>query len=235
MAAGTTYAVLAVLMLCGVTGAQEAPAPAPSGHWVGAIEGGQRIEVELDVAREGAAWRGTISIPAQGTKGVPLADLTVKQSAVAFGIRNVPGDPRFTGQLSADGKVLTGTFAQGGGSVPMSLTWKGEAQFEKPAKNAAVSKAVLGTWEGTLDVKGTMLRLRLMLANGPEGATGTLVSVDQGNVEIPVSAITEKGSRLELTIPMISGGFEGEVKGDEISGTWKQGAGSLPLVFKRTP
>ena len=32
---------------------------------------------------------------------------------------------------------------------------------------------------------------------------------------------------------MVSGGFDGEIKGDEIAGTWTQGGGSLPLVFKR--
>ena len=89
--------------------------------------------------------------------------------------------------------------------------------------------------EGALDVKGTMLRLVLTLANGPDGATGKLVSVDQNNFEIPVSRITEEGSRLKLAITMVSGGFEGDVKGDEIAGTWTQGPLSLPLVFKRKP
>jgi hypothetical protein len=145
------------------------------------------------------------------------------------------GDPRFKGELSADGKTITGTFSQAGVSVPLTLTWKGEPQFEAPIKNAAVSKAVLGTWEGALDVKGTMLRLVLTLANGPDGATGKLVSVDQNNFEIPVSRITEEGSRLKLVIAMVSGGFEGDVKGDEIAGTWTQGPLSLPLVFKRKP
>ena len=32
---------------------------------------------------------------------------------------------------------------------------------------------------------------------------------------------------------MVSGGFDGELKGDEIAGTWTQGALSLPLAFKR--
>jgi hypothetical protein len=145
------------------------------------------------------------------------------------------GDPRFKGELSADGKTITGTFSQGGGSLPLILTWKGEPQFEAPVKNAAVSKALLGTWEGTLDVKGTMLRLVLTFANGPDGATGQLVSVDQNNFEMPVTRITEEGSRVKLAITMVSGGFEGDVKGDELAGTWTQGPLSLPLVFKRRP
>jgi hypothetical protein len=101
--------------------------------------------------------------------------------------------------------------------------------------NAAVSKALLGTWEGTLNVKETTLRLVLTLANGPDGATGKLVSVDQNNVEIPVTKITEEGAHVKLTVSMVGGGFEGDLKGDELAGTWTQGPGSLPLVFKRRP
>ena len=234
MSSTLARSVLAVLMLSATVGAQMPPAP--SGHWVGSIEAPQQpIGVEVDIAREGTGWRGTISIPVQGTKGVPLSDLTVKDSAVAFTIKGGVAAPQFAGELSKDGKTLTGTFSQGGGSVPMSLSWKGEAQFEKPVKSPPVSKAVLGTWEGTLDVNGTTLRLRLTLANGPDGAKGTLVSVDQGAAEIPVSAIVEQGSKLKLTVPMVGGGFDGEVKGDEIAGTWTQGPGTLPLTFKRKP
>lgn len=221
--------------LCGDAVARQS-SPAPSGHWVGTLEAGVSLGVEVDLARQGAdGWRGTFSVPAQLQKGVPLSDLTVKNTSVEFAIKGAPGDPRFKGELSADGKTITGTFSQGGASLPLTLTWRGEPQFEAPVKNAAVSKALLGTWEGALDVKGTMLRLVLTLANGPDGATGKLVSVDQNNFEIPVSRITEEGSRLKLVITMVSGGFEGDVKGDEIAGTWTQGPLSLPLVFKRKP
>jgi hypothetical protein len=211
-------------------------APAPTGHWVGTLEAGASLGVEVDLARQGAdAWRGTFSVPAQGQKGIPLSDLTIKNTSIEFAIKGGMGDPRFKGELSADGKTITGTFSQGGASLPLTLAWKGEPQFEAPVKSAAVSKALLGTWDGTLDVNGTTLRLVLTLANGPDGATGKLVSVDQNNVEIPVTKITEEGSRVKLVVSMVGGGFEGDVKGDEIAGTWTQGPGSLPLVFKRRP
>ena len=223
------------LALCGDAVARQS-APAPSGHWVGTLEAGASLAVEVDLARQGAeGWRGTFSVPAQGQKGIPLADLVVKNTSVEFAIKGGMSDPRFKGDLSADGKTITGTFSQGGGSLPLTLTWKGEPQFEAPVKNAAVSKALLGTWEGTLDVKGTMLRLVLTLTNGPDGASGKLVSVDQNNFEIPVSKITEEGSRVKLAITMVSGGFEGDVKDGELAGTWTQGPLSLPLVFKRRP
>ena len=122
---------------------------------------------------------------------------------------------------------------QGGGSVPLTLVWKGEAKFDVPAKSTPIGKELEGSWEGTLDVQGTALRLALKLANAATGATGTMISIDQNNVEIPVSTITQEGTRLTLLLNMISGSFIGELKGGELTGTWTQGPVSLPLVFKR--
>jgi hypothetical protein len=157
----------------------------------------------------------------------------VKGGTVSFAIKGAPGDPRYTGALSPDGKSISGDFTQGGASLPLTLTWKGEPQFEVPQKSAPVTKDLEGAWEGALDVKGTVLRLRLQLANGANGATGTMISVDQGNLEIPASTIAQDGPKVKLTFNMISGTFAGELKGDEITGTWSQGPLSLPLAFKR--
>jgi hypothetical protein len=230
-------ALIAVLLVgcIGVGLGQTPAAPAPAGHWVGTIPAGPGLDIEVDIAKQGEGWRGTISIPAQGAKGMPLDPVTLKDATVSFAIKGAPGDPHFSGDLAKDGKTIAGTFSQGGGSLPLTLTWKGDAQFEKPVKNAALSNAMLGTWEGALDVNGTILRLRLVLTNGANGATGTLTSLDQGNAEIPLSAITSQGAHLKVTAPMIGGGFEGDLKGDELAGSWTQGQGTLPLTLKKKP
>jgi hypothetical protein len=185
------------------------------------------------VSKGADAWYGTISIPSQGTKGIPLSEVSVKGTAVKFAIPQVPGDPRYSGTLSADGKTITGDFTQSGASLTLTLTWNGEPKFEAPQKSTPITKDLEGTWEGPLDVKGQILRLRLKLANSPNGATGTLISLDQNSVEIPVATITQEGSRVKLLVTMISGTFDGELKGGELAGTWVQGPLQLPLVFKR--
>jgi hypothetical protein len=223
---------LAVLGSVGRMSASQATL-GPSGHWVGSLEAGQTIGMEIDLATKNGAWYGTISVPSQGSRGVPLADLVVKGNTISFAIKGAPGDPNYSGTIGADGKTITGTFSQGGGSLPLTFERKGEAKFEIPQKSTPITKDLEGSWEGTLDVKGTLLRLVLKLANGPEGATGVLVSLDQNNVEIPVSTVTQEGSKLKLLITMISGTFDGELKGGELAGTWTQGPLTLPLVFKR--
>jgi len=195
----------AVFVSAGGGIARQAP-PGPAGHWIGTLAAGPGIDVEVDLAEKGpGVWHGTISIPTQGSKGIPLSELTVKGTAVSFAIKGGPGDPRFSGTLSADGKTISGTFSQGGGSLPLSLAWK-----------------------------GTVLRLVLKLANDKDGAKGVLISLDQGAIEIPLSTIAQTGSQVKFTVNMISGAFDGELKGGELVGTWTQGPLSLPLVLKRS-
>ena len=184
----------------GIAAAQSTTGPA--GHWEGSIEvPGQALAIVVDLApKEGQPWVGTISIPAQNLKAFPLSDITVEASAVGFAMKGVPGDPRFKGTLSADGKSIAGEFSQGGGSLPFTLAWKGEAKIEEPPKSTEITKDLEGSWEGPLDVNGIVLHLVLKLANQPGGATGVLVSVDQGGVEIPVTSITQTGSQLKFTI-----------------------------------
>jgi hypothetical protein len=204
-----------------------------AGHWTGTIAGPE-IPVEVDLAPKSAdTWHGTISIPSQGTKGIPLSEVTVKGTAVKFAIPGAPGDPRYAGTLSADGKTIAGDFMQGGGTLVLTLTRQGEPKFEVPQKSTPITKDLEGNWEGSLDVNGQILRLVLKLASGADGATGVLVSLDQNSGEIPVATVTQEGSRLKLLVTVIGGTFDGELKGGELAGTWMQGPLNLPLVFKR--
>ena len=156
----------------------------------------------------------------------------MKSQTVTFAIKGAQGDPRFSGALSADGKTISGTFTQGGGSLPLSLAWKGEPKFEVPQKSTPVTKDFEGTWEGILEVNGTTLRLRLDLKNGSPAATGMYISLDQNNVEIPLSTITQEKVRLKLILSTIAGAFDGELKAGELAGTWTQGPIWRPLVFR---
>src|SRR3954453_4124183 len=95
---------------------------APSGHWAGTIPAGPGINVEVDLdAKADNVWFGTISLPTQFAKGVPLTDVSVKGTAVSFAIKGAPGNPGFSGTLAADNKTINGNFTQNGESVPLVL------------------------------------------------------------------------------------------------------------------
>lgn len=209
------------------------------GHWNGSLEspaGSLDIEVDLDKADSG--WIGSISIPAQGATGLPLDAISFNAGKGSFHLKGVPGDPTFTGNLSADGKVLQGELVQAGASHPLKLSRTGEAKVEVPKPSPAVAPEFVGTWEGALDVgPGTQLHLVLTITNEKAGAEATLVSVDQGNAHIPVSAITQKEAKLTLQVNAVGGGYDADInkQGNELSGTWTQAGNSFPLQLKKKP
>ena len=230
----TVSAVLLVACLAGLAGAPAASAQTAtaSGHWTGVLDTpAQALDVEVDL-KPGTppAWVGTISIPAQNLKAFPLS-VEVQGTSVSFVMANVPGTPTFKGTLAADGATISGDFSQGGGSIPLKLTRKGDAV--PPAKSTAIAKELEGTWNGSLAAGERTLRLTLKLANGPDAATGSMVSVDQGGVEIPITTITQTGSNLTLELPAIAGKYSGDLKDGKLVGTWSQGPGSAPLEFTR--
>jgi hypothetical protein len=210
---------------------------AAAGHWEGAIQvPGQELQIAVDLAQMGdeKKWQGTIAIPAQGLKGFPLADIVVTAAGVTFAMPKIPGAPSFKGALSKDGKSLTGDFSQGGGTVPFTLTRTGDARFEPIPKSTPITSDLQGNWEGALDVKGTILRLVVKLEQRPDGTGGgTLISVDQGGTEIPLTAVIQKGTHVTLLASTIVATFEGELKNGELPGTWTQGPATFPLALKR--
>jgi len=218
------------------TPAAPAPPTGPAGHWVGTIQvPGQALDIEVDLAtRPPNTWEGTITIPAQHLKALPLSGVSVEGTAVTFGMKTVPGAPVFKGTLSKDARSIAGDFSQAGRTMAFSLAWKDEPRIEAPPANKPIEKEFEGAWEGALDAGGNRLRLVLKLSNQDGAATGTLVSLDQGGVELPASSIVQAASHLTMTVPTIGGTFEGELKDGRLEGTWAQGGVSLPLVFARS-
>ena len=229
-----TFAAAAFSLLAPFAIAQSAPGA--SGHWEGSISvPDHELQIIVNLAPQKDAWKGTIAIPEQNLKEFPLSSISVADGAVKFAMNGVPGNPAFDGKLAADGQSISGSFTQGGGTIPFSMKRTGAAQFAELGKSTLVGKAFEGTWEGTLDTGAAKLRLVLNLVNGKDSATGTLTSVDQGGAVIPIAVITQKGSGLKLDLPSVSGSFAGEISKDEasITGTWTQGMGGLPLTFRR--
>ena len=96
-----------------------------AGHWEGQIEiPGQPIPVKVDLAINDSDWSGTIDIPTQGAKGLPLTDIHVVEKDgslhVKFSIRGIPGNPTFDGELK-DG-AIRGPFSQGGATFSFRLS-----------------------------------------------------------------------------------------------------------------
>ena len=117
-----TTILLSLLLAAPATTSPAQQADRAAGHWSGAIQlPGQELGFEVDLTKGAAGWTGTISIPLQNAKDLPLGDIVVVGDSVRFAMPGVPGDPTFRGLLSADGKSIAGTFTQGPNSFPFTM------------------------------------------------------------------------------------------------------------------
>src|SRR5436190_20039660 len=89
--------VFAFLIPAAVALAQQ---KSPAGDWTGTIDvPGTPLEIHVSLLVREGKWQGTIDIPAQQAKGLPLDEITVAGSKIAFVIAAVPGKPSFRGEL----------------------------------------------------------------------------------------------------------------------------------------
>jgi len=121
--------LLLILTACstGFAAGQQNPI---AGHWEGAIKlPSGDLKISVDFTNTAGKLSATITIPQQGAKDLPLADVAFingpdnapNKGEVSFALPGVPGDPKFKGKLSADGQKIEGTFTQGGANLPCNL------------------------------------------------------------------------------------------------------------------
>ena len=97
------------------------------------------------------------------------------------------------------------------------------------------TRNVEGNWLATLEIAGVKLRIVLKVQKSANGYTAKFDSLDQGATDLPVDSVVLDGNKLSFSAGQFGINYEGTLNeaGDEVSGTFKQGAGSMPLIFKR--
>ncbi|HMO36576.1 MAG TPA: hypothetical protein PKA06_11085, partial [Gemmatales bacterium] len=115
--------------------------------------------------------------------------------------------------------------------------------FQQPPQ-PPVSSPLEGAWEGTLQVGAIELRLGFTLqpkAVTPPGEkivlTGTMVSIDQGAAEIPVTRATLTSDTFQIVVPAAVARFAGAPNAARHTGegVWHQGLNQLPPTLKKVP
>jgi len=208
----------------------------PSGHWEGTIQiPDTQLDIELDLSKNSKGeLAGTFGQPAQQVKGLPLSMIEVDGRGVRILLKGGPQPTTFQATVADDGKSMTGTASQGGYSIPFTLTRTGEARIAAVPKSTPITKALEGTWNGTLETNGGPMRLIVKMANQPDGtAAGTVVSPDGSGVEIPIG-ISQNGSNVTIEVPSVAATFVGVLNdaGTEVTGTWTQSSNTLPLTLR---
>ena len=99
--------------------------------------------------------------------------------------------------------------------------------------NSLVAQDVTGSWSGTLDVKGTRLRVVFNVTETEKGYASTMDSPDQGVKGIPVKSTQLKGSVITFEVPMAGISYEGFHKDSVIVGTFTQHNQDFPLTLTK--
>lgn len=98
---------------------------------------------------------------------------------------------------------------------------------------ALPAQDITGSWSSMLKVQGMELRIVFNISKTDSGFSSTMDSPDQGAYGIPVTATTVEGNKLDLKVASARINYQGEFKDSVITGTFTQGAMSLPMDLRR--
>lgn len=108
--------------------------------------------------------------------------------------------------------------------------------IQAAAQTAPAKTGIEDTWQGTLHLPGGKdLRTVIKVVGTGPAMKVTMYSIDQGGQPIPASSSSFENGVFKYAITFIDGSYEGKMSSDgkSITGTWKQGPGTLSLVYER--
>jgi hypothetical protein len=208
----------------GSTGPSPAPAPAPAsgiqGDWQGTLATpGGSLPLVFHLGNGGS---GTADDLAHSVNGIPL-QYAVNANQVNLSMPSVGA----TYTATVNGNQMSGTFSQSGGNFQLTLT-KGSAG-SSPAPAPAPANGIQGNWQGTLATPGGSFPLVFHLGNGGSGTTDDIAHSVNG---IPLQYAIS-GNQINISIPSVGATYTATVNGNQMSGIFSQGGGSLQLTLTK--
>lgn len=92
---------------------------------------------------------------------------------------------------------------------------------------------ISGTWNGVLKVQGTQLRLTFNVDKTESDFSATMDSPDQGAFGIPVTKTIFENNMIKFEVSKLLIVYQGELKENEIIGTFKQGGQEFPMNLSK--
>jgi pimeloyl-ACP methyl ester carboxylesterase len=135
-------AVLAAIVICAVSvvaqNAEKPAAPAQStadvqGTWLGTLDAGAvKLRVAFDIRSTASGLTATMDSLDQGAKGIPIATVSYTRPVLTLAVTAIGGTYR--GDLAPDGETISGTWSQGGGSLPLLLKRVKQTELQPPRR-----------------------------------------------------------------------------------------------------
>lgn len=98
---------------------------------------------------------------------------------------------------------------------------------------SSFAQDISGQWNGVLKVQGTQLRLVFNVTKTENGFSSTMDSPDQGAKGIPVTNTNFENQKIKFEVTNAKIEYNGELKGNEIVGIFKQGGQEFPMNLSR--
>lgn len=203
-----------------------------AGTWSGAVA--LPTGALLFTARIGEDGAGTIDVPQQYAKDLPLRVLRSEGSAFEMSC-DVPGAPAvLTGKH--EGNVLRGTFAQRGYEFPFELRRDRQALSAPPAPTTRVVKPELlkGPWHGAVVVGAQHLLFDIVFDVSATSGTFAVPSQGLRGVKLEQVVLDDDALTFRVTLPGAQQGvFDGTLREGRVDGTYAQGSGRSPFFMER--
>lgn len=210
------------------------PAVDPSGHWVGKVQtpaGPMAVEIDLAKNAKGE-WAGSINLPDEQLKALPLQSVALNGRKISLNARR---DQPMEGEISADGKSIDGMLNTPEGAAPFILDRTGDAVITPAVTSDPIARDLEGLWNATLMTGAGEMHLTLNLANQPDGTgLARVINLTQGGLILPARFV-QNASAVSLEFTVVPLSFTGSLNAarNELTGTLKQGAMSVPITFKK--
>lgn len=203
----------------------------PAGRWQGAIGPGV-LDLGVIVVLESVAdgWSGTIDIPAQGARELPLQEIVVDGERLRFVIAGIPGAPTFDGRI--EGERIVGVFSQAGQEFTFTLERGAET-----ASGPATDPDFLGSWAGTIGPGVIDVGASVTFEDDDGSLRGTIDIPGQGLIGHPLDIASLEGGEITFVLPGIPGDptIRARLDGDALVGTAVQSGQSFEVRFERLP
>jgi pimeloyl-ACP methyl ester carboxylesterase len=202
--------------------AQEVP-EARGAEWYGELEAGERqFRFAIESAEEQGKPVHRLRSFDEGDRRFPLERFADRGGKLVFEIKATGAV--YVATVDAAG-VATGTWTQRGQSLPLSFR-KAAGQVVPPAADEI--------WAGTLDAVIQKLPLRFRIGKGADGkADVRMDSLGQKAGGFRAERVVA-GDAWTMKVPAVKGEFSGSLGADgKLTGSWKQGGASLPLVLEK--
>ena len=199
-----------------------------TGTWQGklAIDQKTTMTIEFILTRQAdGSYKAVVNSPESGAiKNVPASAVKLTGGKLNIDVASLSGS--YAGTVGKG--TITGEWKQPGSTLPLVLT-----PYKKPV--AGTFKPLLGEWSGKLTVPGIAnLAIIFRFEIAKDGTLAAFMDVpDQNAKGLAASDVKLDSGQVSLKIPAAGIEYTGQLSGNNIKGTFKQGGASFELNFAK--